>query len=160
MGKSLMSGLSSKGADGRRGGSPVPPQEGGLVLLSVIGVLLLLGLLATSAGNKTRWLLQNAQHDSAHSRVLTRQHDLLTQVYGFDAQSLTAAADSGQCLSLDGSYCMQVEGQSSSLASWGFTLKPPDGNHTEMPLIGWIDAATDDSGNPAQVLRVPLAGSG
>ena len=108
MGKSAMSGLRSNGADGRRGGSPVPPQEGGLVLLSVIGVLLLLGLLATSAGNQTRWLLQSAQHDSAHSRVLTRQRDLLAQLYGFDAQSLTAAADSGQCLNLDSSYCMPV----------------------------------------------------
>ncbi|NCF44173.1 MAG: hypothetical protein GWP70_05050 [Proteobacteria bacterium] len=131
-----------------------------MVLPSVVAMLLLLSLLATSAGNKSRWLLQSAQHDSAHSQVLTRQRSLLTQLYGLDAQSLTAAADSGQCLGLHNGYCIQVEGQSSSMASWGFTLFAPEGNHADVPLSGWIDAATDGSGKPAQVLRVRLGDSG
>ena len=74
-------------------------------MLSDIGVLLLLGLLATSAGDKTRSLLQSAQHDSVHSRVLTRQRDLLAHLYGLAAQSLPVVADSGQCLSLAATVC-------------------------------------------------------
>ena len=107
-----------------RSTEPGNPAQDGLVLLSVIGLLMLLSLLASEAATTLMWQTQTARHWARAAQEQTLQRQWLVDLYGFDPSFLTADVDSATCHAL-GDSCVYFAGSSSAADTWLFTLVPP-----------------------------------
>ena len=94
------------------------------MLLSVIGLLMLLSLLASEAATTLMWQTQTARHWARAAQEQTLQRQWLVDLYGFDPSFLTADVDSATCHALEDG-CVYFAGSSSAADTWLFTLVPP-----------------------------------
>ena len=94
--------------------------QGGIVLLSVISLLLILSLLASSAGQQMHWLLQTAAQSTNQGRVQAQQRVLIGVHW--------IAPD----------VCVRFYPQRSSDLVWRFALVQQADNAQNLLVEGWL----------------------
>ena len=110
-----------------------------MVLLSVISLVLILSVLASSVGNQMRWLLQTAVQSTKHDREKSKQRALIGTLYALDVGFLTADVDSGVCHWVAPGACVRFYPQHSSETVWRFALMLQHSDGAQSLLLeGWL----------------------
>lgn len=125
------------------------PCQSGLVLLSVIGLLLLLSLLASEAATQLSWGMQTSRHWNQATVDRIAQHQWIGELYRLDASFLVPGADSVDCSPL-ANACVYFEGQQSSGDTWHFVVQSQPtqdvaaaGEEGRATVSGWLRRQTD-----------------
>ena len=113
--------------------------QGGMVLLSVIGLLLVLSVLASSAGRQMHWSLQTAAESMTYARDQSRHRVLISILHGVDVGMLTADIDSGTCHRIAPDACVRFYPQRTSGTVWRFALMLQHSEGAQSLLLeGWL----------------------
>ena len=132
--------------------------QGGVVLLSVTGLLLLLSLLASAAATQLSWNSQASRHwtQAAGDRMI--QHRWIVELYRLNPGSLVAGVDSVDCYVL-ADACVHFAGEHSSGDTWRFVVEAKDaqGANTPAKIRGWLRRRAGDT---TQVAAVWVQGQG
>ena len=112
--------------------------QGGIVLLSVISLLLILSLLASSAAQQMHWLLQTAAQSTNQGRVQAQQRVLIGALYDLEVGFLNADTDSGVCHWIAPYVCVRFYPQRSSDLVWRFALVQQADNAQNLLVEGWL----------------------
>ena len=122
-----------KKVDGSRWG------QRGMVLISVMGLVLILSVLASSAGRQMHWLLQTATQSSNQGRELAHRRVLIGALYGFDVGFLAADTVSGVCHRVAADVRVRFYPQPSSDLVWRFVLEQhQDDGSRNLLFEGWL----------------------
>ena len=117
----------------------------GIVLLSVIGVLLLLSLLARSGAQQMTWLLQNAQLGGEQRAMLAQRRQRAADLHGLDVSFLSPNQRGGECYRVTEQICGRFYAQTSSNSIWRFELEDSSETSTQGSLDGWVHRSEDAS---------------
>ena len=112
--------------------------QGGIVLLSVISLLLILSLLASSAGQQMHWLLQTAAQSTNQGRVQAQQRVLIGVLYDLEVGFLNADTDSGVCHWIAPDVCVRFYPQRSLDLVWRFALVQQADNAQNLLVEVWL----------------------
>jgi hypothetical protein len=137
--------------------------QGGMVLLSVVGLLLLLSLLASEKATQLSWNIQTSRHWSQATRERVAQHQWIVELYRLDLGSFAGGTDSVDCYAL-ADACIYFTQEHSSAGTWHFVVEPsgaqgagPSATGTDIPagISGWLRRRADE---PTKVAAVWIQG--
>jgi hypothetical protein len=137
--------------------------EGGMVLLSVIGLLLLLSLLTADAATQLSWNIQTSRHWIQATRDRVAEHQWIVELYRLDLGSFAEDAASVDCHAL-ADACVFFTQEHSSEDIWRFVVEPSGGQDADLSaagrdgpagISGWLRRRTDE---PTKVAAVWIQG--
>ena len=127
------------------------PKQKGIVLLSIIGVLLLLGLLASSVAKQVTWLLQNAQYDSRQRQTLAIKHLAVASLQQLEVRFLSAEQNGQLCYRVATHICGRFYAQQSSAHVWRFQLEGRGDDAGTTLAAGWLHRHRIDTNRVAAI---------
>ena len=137
--------------------------EGGMVLLSVIGFLLLLSLLTADAATRLSWNIQTSRHWIQATRDRVAEHQWIVELYRLDLSLFPEDAASVDCHALAGA-CVFFTQEHSSGDIWRFVVEPSGGQDADLSaavrdgpagINGWLRQRADE---PTKVAAVWIQG--
>jgi hypothetical protein len=113
--------------------------QGGTVLIAVMSLILILSVLASSAGQQMQWLLQTATQSMSQGREQALQRVLIGVLYDLEVGFLNADTDSGVCHWIAPDVCVRFYPQLSSDLVWRFVLVRQQADGSQSLLFeGWL----------------------
>lgn len=146
-----------------RTGKVASSAQGGVVLLSVLGLLLLLSLLASDAATQLSWNIQISRHWIQATGHRITQHQWVVELYRLDPSLLVAGTDSVDCDAL-ADACIYFSGELSSGDTWHFVAEPSGaqdagasitGRENPDRISGWLRRRVEE---PTKVAAVWIEG--